>query len=185
MTYQSYSNKKKLENIYKQTQKNQNDIEQLLKKVNTNFVSVNNIKTGDRIELLNHIEHNYGDTYSVVILDIPDSMISFFKLDMSFSLSPDDFAPLAYDITKEKDFVKAFAEGTLHDGDISLARMENVSWWIKQSNGWQFYYRPGIIVHIASGVSEFGYSGDSIPVYITTNLYFLNDKDYNSIQSGK
>lgn len=186
MPYPSYSNSKnKLKKTYEQTHKNQNEIANALKLINTKYLSINDIKTGRANQLFNHLLHEYGVTYSVIISDIPDEMISYFYLDLSYSLSPNETKPLAYDITKEKNFARAFAEGTLKNEDISLTKLEITSWWIKQTDGWQLYFRPGIIVSIASGVSEFGYSGDSIPVYITANLYYLNDKNYGNIQSGK
>ena len=83
------------------------------------------------------------------------------------------------------DFSIEFANGTLKNGDITLIRWEIYSWFTKRDNGYDFTVKFDINPRVATGVSDFGFGSSALPTVADINLYVLNERNYNEIQSGK
>lgn len=192
--YKSYNIvKHKIKNSFEKTQSNLSDINNDIKKLEIQFRSENHNKLITIIPVaINLLVDTPGQQVSVELLDFPD-----WAINMSQPLAIFNF-DTAYNPQDEvESFFQSAGNGTLKDGDISIIRWNTIYWFTKfseeldsfgnitKSGGYKFTFRFDFNVKVAINVNLPSYSSTDLPVFANINLYIVNDKNYNELQSGK
>lgn len=187
--------KNKLATIWEQSQENSRNVSQYIKTVDTNFLSSQEFKRPTIVALFDNYfqdpnTFNPGDEFHIFFKDLPDWAIAMCHVGVSINTwDTTNSNSASFDITKaytsEAQVQSAFNAHTLKDGQIYLQKYQYNSWWTKLADGYKFTFQPYFLISIFSGVSNFGYSYGPVPLWLNVKLSFLNEKNYNAIQSGK
>lgn len=181
MVYESFNNSKtRFQKTWERSESNENNLKDI-PLVSLDFNSINFNKKITTISLLtNKLITLNSNVESILLENFPEWSLNMIEVFATYTID-DGFVTKMLPIT----FNEAFQQGILKDGDVAIGN-QDFKYWFNNIDQTNFLLKVFYTINIAEAeVSEIGFVGSSIPVFVTLSLKILNQRIYEVMNEKK